>query len=78
MPQAQQRSLFDPPPRVLEAHTYDEWQKLGYHVVRGETHTGRNAASVATFTIAQVEENVDPRDYCRFDDWDWEENWGDR
>lgn len=42
-----------------EAHTYDEWKELGYHVIRGEKATGRNSKGVATFTEDQVEENDD-------------------
>lgn len=45
--------------------TYEEWQKVGYHVVRGEKATGRNESGKATFNDLQVEVNEyrRPRSY---------------
>ena len=37
--------------------TYDEWQELGYHVVRGQKFQGRNELGIPVFHEEQVEEN---------------------
>ena len=44
-----------------EAHTYEEWQRLGEQVAKGETATGRNADGVPTFTADQLVD--DEEDY---------------
>ena len=41
----------------MKSKTYDEWTLLGYHVMKGEKATGRNALNKATFTRDQVEES---------------------
>jgi len=43
----------------MKARTYDDWKLLGYHVIKGERATGRDARGVATFTRDQVEEDFD-------------------
>lgn len=50
--------LSNPEPDT-EAHTYDEWQRLGEQVAKGETATGRNADGVPTFTIEQLVDEED-------------------
>lgn len=51
-------------------HSYDDWQTLGYHVIKGEKATNRNSMGKATFTIDQVEEDCDePADWEYEDDW---------
>lgn len=35
--------------------TFDEWKAAGYHVIKGQKSTGRNAAGKATFNEKQVE-----------------------
>lgn len=35
-------------------HTFDEWNRKGFRVVRGEKATGRNGDGVPTFTSDQV------------------------
>ena len=46
----------------MKSKTYDEWTLLGYHVMKGEKATGRNALNKATFTRDQVEEFEDDYD----------------
>lgn len=41
----------------IEAHTYQEWLKLGFHVMRGQNSTGRNLKGECTFTSWQVAPN---------------------
>lgn len=37
--------------------TFKQWKAQGYHVVKGEKATGRNAEGVATFNEEQVYPN---------------------
>lgn len=50
-----------------KSKTYREWGRLGYHVIRGQKATGRNADGTCTFKRSQValndySDNVDPTD----------------
>lgn len=59
---------------MSKARTWNEWKDRGYHVVKGQRATGRNAEGVATFTRDQVAKTP-PRGYAYPDktyglDWD--------
>lgn len=54
-----------------KARTYKEWGQLGYHVIRGQKATGRNADGVCTFKRSQVERN---NNYYRDEDDDREDD----
>jgi hypothetical protein len=41
---------------VMKAKTYEDWQTIGYQVIKGEKSTGRDKNGKATFTRNQVEE----------------------
>jgi len=54
----------------MKAKTFDEWKALGYHVIKGEQHTGRNKDGICTFTREQVEEHDEYEDdYLDRDDY---------
>lgn len=38
----------------LDGHTFEEWERDGYKVMRGEKATGRNADGKPTFNSRQV------------------------
>ena len=46
-----------------EAHTYDEWNRLGYHIVKGKKATTINGKKV--FSREQVERKFTKEDYAR-------------
>lgn len=39
-----------------ELFTWNEWEKLGYRVVKGEKSCGRNEFGIAVFSSSQVTE----------------------
>ena len=43
--------------KCKKPRTYKEWYALGFHVKRGQKHTGRNIDGVCTFKRSQVERN---------------------
>jgi hypothetical protein len=43
-----------PADRPSGARTYAEWKELGFHVIRGQRHTGRNEQGICTFQPNQV------------------------
>jgi hypothetical protein len=43
----------------VKSKTYDEWQELGYQVIKGEKSEGKNAQGKPTFTRDQVKEKDD-------------------
>ena len=49
-PFANLTAQFEPDP----GRTYDEWNRKGFRVIRGEKATGRNGDGVPTFTSDQV------------------------
>ena len=42
----------------MTKHTYDEWKALGFHVLKGQKSTERNAEQVPLFSLEQVEKNI--------------------
>lgn len=67
------------PIRHEASHTYDEWQSLGFQVVKGMKATGRNAAGKATFKESQttlIEEDEDYEMDDHMADYIWD--MGDR
>lgn len=49
-------------------HTFDEWNRKGYRVLRGEKATGRNGDGVPTFTSDQVVHADDEKDHYAIED----------
>jgi hypothetical protein len=45
---------------MVKALTFDEWKAKGYHVIKGQKATGRNAKGKVTFTDKQVQKNYYP------------------
>ena len=50
-----------------ERKTYEEWKKLGYHVIAGKKSKSRNKAGVCVFTYDQVAKNTPSRSYAYYD-----------
>ena len=63
-PFADLSSNFDAEP----GKTFDQWNRKGYRVVRGEKATGRNGDGVPTFTSDQVVYADDERDHYAIED----------
>jgi len=52
--------------KQLEKHTWDEWKKLGYHIIKGQKAESFNTAGEALFTRLQVDVTLRPlRPYRR-------------
>lgn len=47
------------PDSAMTGKTFDEWKAKGYHVIKGQKASGRNAEGKATFNDRQVEKFVD-------------------
>ena len=52
-----------PPHDPDPGRTFDEWNRKGYRVLRGEKATGRNGDGVPTFTSDQVGHADDEREF---------------
>lgn len=56
-------------------HTYDEWHKLGYVIIKGSKAVGRDKNNTALFSESQVKRklmrNCDYSDDLDYDDGHW-------
>lgn len=60
-------------------HTFDEWQRLGYGVLKGSKSKSINEEFVATFSEDQVDKLTPKRGYGynNHDNWIMEDCWAD-
>jgi hypothetical protein len=49
--------------QIANNRTYDEWEKLGFRIRKGEKAISTNAMGIAMFSPSQVERKIDLTGY---------------